>query len=193
MHRAFRLLAVSAVVLGVTVACRPSAAARAEANKAVARRYSEEVGNKGNLAVIDEVLAENYVRHCQATGPDVHGREAMKALYREWRATFPDYQETIEVSLGEGDYLAAYITVRGTQSGPMGPFPPSGKVMDCKAVGIHRLENGKIVETWVTWDNMAALAQLGHLPPPPGGSSQALMPAGTSPAAEGVGLGSRGR
>jgi hypothetical protein len=37
--------------------------------------------------------------------------------------------------------------------------------MDCKAVGIHRLENGKIVETWVTWDNMAALAQLGHLPP----------------------------
>lgn len=172
MHRAFRLLAVSAVVLGVTVACRPSAAARAEANKAVARRYSEEVGNKGNLAVIDEVLAENYVRHCQATGPDVHGREAMKALYREWRATFPDYHETIEVSLGEGDYLAAYITVRGTQSGPMGPFPPSGKVMDCKAVGIHRLENGKIVETWVTWDNMAALAQLGHLPPPPGGPAR---------------------
>lgn len=172
MRGVSRFLAVSAVLLGVTVACRPSAAARLEANKAVARRYSEEVGNKGNLSVIDEVLAENYVRHCQATGPDIHGREAMKALYREWRTTFPDYHETIEVALGEGDFLAAYITVRGTQKGSMGPFPPSGKVMDCKAVGIHRLENGRIAETWVAWDNMAALAQLDHLPPPPGGAGK---------------------
>jgi steroid delta-isomerase-like uncharacterized protein len=168
MRTAFRSLAVSAVLLGVMAACGPGTSARLEANKAVARRYSEEVGNRGNLAVIDEVLAENYVRHCQATGQDVHGREAMKALYREWRATFPDYHETIEFGLGEGDLVAAYITVRGTQTGPMGPFPPSGKAMDCKAVGIHRLEDGKIVESWVTWDNMATLAQLGHLPPPRG-------------------------
>jgi steroid delta-isomerase-like uncharacterized protein len=170
MRGLFRLLAVGAVLVGVLTACRPSAAAAVEANKAIARRYSEEVGNKGNFAVIDEVLAENYVRHCQATGPDIHGREAMKALYREWRTTFPDYHETIEFALGEGDLLAAYITVRGTQNGPMGPFPPSGKVMDCKAVGIHRLEGGKIVESWVSWDNMAALAQLGHLPSPPQGA-----------------------
>jgi steroid delta-isomerase-like uncharacterized protein len=172
MRGVFRLLAVGAVLVGALTACRPSAAAGVEANKAVARRYSDEVGNKGNLAVIDEVLGENYVRHCQATGPDIHGREAMKALYREWRTTFPDYHETIEVSLGEGDLLAAYITVRGTQKGPMGPFPASGKVMDCKAVGIHRMEGGKIVESWVAWDNMAALAQLGHLPPPPGGAGK---------------------
>lgn len=172
MRGVIRLLAVGGVLVGVVAACGRGAGARVEANKAVARRYSEEVGNKGNLAVIDEVLAENYVRHCQATGPDVRGREAMKALYREWRATFPDYHETIEVALGEGDLLAAYVTVRGTQNGPMGPFPPSGKVMDCKAVGIHRLEGGKIAETWVAWDNMAALAQLGHWPQVPGGPAK---------------------
>jgi predicted ester cyclase len=168
MWGAVRLLAVGVVLFGVVVSCRPDAAERVEANKAVARRYSEEVGNKVNLAVIDEVLAENYIRHCQATGPDVHGREAMKALYREWHATFPDYHETIEFGFGEGDYVAAYITVSGTQKGPMGPFPPNGKVMDCKVVGIQRFENGKIAETWVTWDNLATLVQLGHLPPPPG-------------------------
>ena len=165
MWETFRFLAVSVSLFGAVTSCRPSAIARVEANKAVARRYSEEVGNKGNLGVIDEVLAENYVRHCQATGPDVHGREAMKTLYREWHATFPDYHETIEFGFGEGDYVAAYITVRGTQSGPMGPFPPSGKAMDCKAIGIQRFENGKVAETWVTWDNMATLAQLGYLPP----------------------------
>ncbi len=162
-------LAVCWVLACVLAGCSPSAAARVEANKAVARRYSEEVGNKGNLAVIDEVLAESYVRHCQATGPDVHGREAMKALYREWHATFPDYRETTEISIGEGDFVAGYITVRGTQKGQMGPFPPTGKVMDCKAIGIHRFENGKIVETWVTWDNMTTLAQLCLVPAPPQG------------------------
>ncbi len=163
MHRHLRLLLTGAALLGVTTACGQSMAARVEANKAVARRYSEEAGNKGNLAVIDEVLAENYVRHCQATGPDVRGREAMKALYREWHATFPDYHETMEFGLGEGDYVAGYITATGTQKGPMGPFPASGKVMDCKAIGIHRFEKGKIVESWVAWDNLTSLAQLGHL------------------------------
>ncbi len=172
MQGRLRWLGCGAVLALLLPACGPSAAARVEANKAVAKRYSEEVGNKGNLAVIDEVLAENYVRHCQATGPDVRGREAMKALYREWRATFPDYRETIEFGVGEGDFVAAYLTVRGTQKGPMGPFPPTGKVMDCKVVGIHRFENGKIAESWVTWDNMATLAQLGLLPKPPGGEKR---------------------
>ena len=62
--------------------------------------------------------------------------------------------------------------MQGTQRGQLGPFPPTGKVMDCKAIGIHRLENGKIVETWATWDNMATLAQLGLLPPPPEGGAK---------------------
>jgi steroid delta-isomerase-like uncharacterized protein len=161
----------AAALAGVLAGCGGGEAARVKANEAIARRYSEEVGNKGNLAVIDEVLAENYVRHCQATGPDLRGREAMKALYKEWHATFPDYHETIEFGFGRGDYLAAYVTVRGTQSGPMGPFPPSGKVMDCKAIGIHRFEGGKIAESWVAWDNVAALTQLGHLPPPAAAST----------------------
>ncbi len=172
MRMSLRCLAVGALLVAVLPGCGPSAAARVEANKAVARRYSEEVGNKRDLAVIDEVLAENYVRHCQATGPDVRGREAMKALYREWHATFPDYRETLEIAIGEGDYVAGSITVRGTQKGQMGPFPPTGRVMDCKAIGIHRLEDGKIAESWVAWDNMATLAQLGLLPPPPQGTTK---------------------
>jgi predicted ester cyclase len=105
-------------------------------------------------------------------GPDIHEREAMKALSREWATTLPDYHETIEVALGEGGLLAAYITVRGTQMGSMDPFPPSGKVMDCKAVGLHRTEGAKIAETWVAGDTMAALAQLGRLPNSPGGAGR---------------------
>jgi len=48
----------------------------------------------------------------------------------------------------------------------MGPFPPSDRQMTLEFAGIHRIENGKLAETWLTWDNMAALSQLGHFPPP---------------------------
>jgi predicted ester cyclase len=69
--------------------------------------------------------------------------------------------------LAEGDLVAIWATYEGTQRGQMGPFPPSGKKMRVDFGAILRVENGKIAELWVTWDNMAALAQLGHLPAPP--------------------------
>jgi predicted ester cyclase len=51
----------------------------------------------------------------------------------------------------------------GTQLGPMGPFPPSGKKVQFDFGAILRVENGKLAELWVTWDNMTVLAQLGYL------------------------------
>jgi predicted ester cyclase len=54
----------------------------------------------------------------------------------------------------------------------MGPFPTSGKRMEVDFGAVLRVENGKVAEMWVTWDNMAALAQLGHLPTPPGKSEE---------------------
>jgi predicted ester cyclase len=62
--------------------------------------------------------------------------------------------------------VAFYGTHVATQKGQMGPFPPSNKQISLEFAGVHRVENGKLVETWLTWDNMSALAQLGHFPPP---------------------------
>jgi len=67
--------------------------------------------------------------------------------------------------IAEGDYVAFYGTYSGTQKGPMGPFPASNKKASVDFSGIHRMENGKIAETWITWDNLSFLAQLGHFPP----------------------------
>ena len=47
----------------------------------------------------------------------------------------------------------------------MGPFPPSGNRLQIPFVGILRIEDGKIAEIWVEWDNLNALMQLGHFPP----------------------------
>jgi predicted ester cyclase len=67
----------------------------------------------------------------------------------------------------EGEMAAIWATYEGTQKGPMGPFPASGKRMQLEFAAFLRVQKGRIAEMWVTWDNMAALAQLGHLPPTP--------------------------
>ena len=66
---------------------------------------------------------------------------------------------------GKGDLVAIWGVYRGTQQGAMGPFPPTGKRFELDFGGIHRMVDGKIAETWVTWDNLWSLTQLGHFPP----------------------------
>jgi predicted ester cyclase len=73
----------------------------------------------------------------------------------------------IDIMVAEGDLVAIYCTFTGTQKGPMGPFPASGNKMVSMTMAIFRLENGKIAELWIEWDNLAILTQLGLLPPPP--------------------------
>ena len=82
-------------------------------------------------------------------------------------AVFPDSKQTLQHILAEGDLVAIWAKYEGTQLGQMGPFPPSGKRMQVDFGAILRIEDGKIAELWVTWDDMTVLAQLGHLPAPP--------------------------
>lgn len=107
------------------------------------------------------------MRHCQAT-PDVKvsSLEDFKKFLKQDTATFPDSRMTVQHMVAEGDLVAFYITYVGTQKGQMGPFPPSNTLMSTEIAGVHRFENGKLVETWLTWDNLAGLTQLGYFPPP---------------------------
>jgi predicted ester cyclase len=66
--------------------------------------------------------------------------------------------------IADGDRVAYVSTIRGVQTGPMGGFPASGQEFTLVNIIIQRLENGKIVETWVSWDNVAFLSQLGLMP-----------------------------
>ncbi|MGD2108044.1 MAG: ester cyclase [Phycisphaerae bacterium] len=123
--------------------------------------------NARNLSALDDIIAPNYVRHCQAT-PDVHVRnlDEFKRFLETDFAAVPDSVVTTKWMISEGDLLAFYCTYAGTQTGQMGPFPPSGRAINVDFSGVHRFENGKIAETWLTWDNFAGLVQLGHLPAP---------------------------
>jgi steroid delta-isomerase-like uncharacterized protein len=124
--------------------------------------------NSRQLDALDEIVAPDFVRHCQATPEvDVRSFEGFKELLRQDAAVFPDSIQTARHMLAEGDLVAVWATYEGTQQGPMGHFPASGKRMRLDFAAFLRIENGKIAEMWVTWDNVAALAQLGHFPPAP--------------------------
>jgi steroid delta-isomerase-like uncharacterized protein len=114
---------------------------------------------------LGEFIAEDYKRHCQATpGVQVESLDDFKALLEQFDATFTDVELTIEHYVAEDDLVAFWGTYSANQTGPMGPFPATGKRMNSDMGGVHRIADGKIAEPWVTWDNLSALQQLGLMP-----------------------------
>jgi len=139
---------------------------RVEENKTTVRRMLERL-SAGDIAGFTDALAPNYVRHCQAMPPElqeIRGRDAMHQWLVSNMATFPDYHEELESLVGEGEFVAWRSRGVGTQRGALGPFPATHKRMDLVIIGMHRFEAGLVVETWTSWDNLAALTQLGLLP-----------------------------
>lgn len=137
-----------------------------ESNKATVRLMLQRL-SAGDLAGFTEHLTPGYVRHCQAMPPEmqeIHGRDMMHSWLLANYETFPDYSEELEWLVGDADFVAWRSRGRGTQDGPLGPFPATHKRMDLVIIGMHRFEGGAVAETWTSWDNLAALTQLGHFP-----------------------------
>jgi len=137
-------------------------------NKAMVQRIHAEI-SKGNKAIFDEVLSPNYVRHCQAMPPEfqeLHGTDQFKAFIADFLTAVPDCNDSVLFVIAENDMVAYVTKMTGTQTGPMGELPASNKEFTLTNIVIHRIEDGKIAETWVSWDNVAMLTQLGFFPPP---------------------------
>jgi predicted ester cyclase len=128
-------------------------------NKTLVRYFIDEVWNKGNLAVADEIF------HPQATSPSAPqlptGGEGVKVLARMFRQAMPDYHIEIIDLLADGDYVLARFTQSGTQSGELMGIPPTGKKATWGEIGILRFAAGKIVESWYNVDMLGLMQQLG--------------------------------
>ena len=132
-----------------------------ETNKTVVRRLFEEVWNKGNLLVTDELFAPNYVHHDSST-PDVgRGPESEKKRATLYRTAFPDLRLTIEDIIAEGETVMARWSCRGTHKGDLSGIAPTGKQFTISGISIARIANGKMAEGWVNWDALGLMQQLG--------------------------------
>ena len=135
-----------------------------ETNKAIAHRWYEEVFNTGNLALISELFAPNFVDH-DPSNP-LPGLEGLGQLVSMYRGAFPNLHFTIEDELSEGDKLVTRFVARGTHNGPLMGIPPSGKQAIVTGIDILRFESGKIVEHWGNQDLLGMMQQIGAIPAP---------------------------
>ena len=131
----------------------------AEENKAIFRRYVEEVSNEGNLDLVDEIFAR-YVSHQPDGHTEERGPEDVKWFIGESHQAFPDFHSTIEDQIAEGDKVATRWTIRGTHQGEFRGIAPTGKQITVTGIGIFRFSEGKVVESWDNFDQLGMMQQL---------------------------------
>ncbi len=135
-----------------------------EENKAVARRWSEKLWGQGELALADEIVAPDYVRHDPGDPFPARGPEDVKRIVRMLREMLPDLRIVVEdVIAAEDKVVVRYAAIATDTRGFMGR-PPTGKVIRTPAIQIFRFAGGRIVESWAVRDDLGTLRQLGHLP-----------------------------
>jgi predicted ester cyclase len=125
-----------------------------EKNKALARRYQEEVWGKGNLDLIDELLAADFVDHSLPAGMDPSFAGAKRAVQGALDA-FPDGRWTVEDVIAEGEKVVLRWKMDATHEHEFRGIAPVGKPVTVTGITILRIVGGKIVERWVNWDSLA--------------------------------------
>ena len=131
----------------------------AEENKAIFRRYAEEVGTQYNLEIVDEIF-ERYISHQPDGSTLERGPKDVKRFHREFRSAFPDFHISIEDQIAEGDKVVSHYTIRGTHQGDFRGMAPTGKEIEIKGVTTFRFSpEGKVVETWDSYDQMSLMRQ----------------------------------
>ena len=132
-------------------------------NLTASKRVIEEAFNQGNMDVIDEVCAENWVGHDPLSGDE--DREAAKASMSMYRDAFPDLHFTIEDAFEAGDKAVIRWSGVGTfENELMGLQPNHEKGQPVNGITIDRFEDGKIAESWTSWDTLQLMKDIGAVP-----------------------------
>jgi predicted ester cyclase len=131
-------------------------------NKAIVRRFIEEVFVGGSRAALDELLADGFVGHTWGTGDS--GRAELEGAMVRVAAGLSGTTMTIEDMIAEGDRVAVRLTAHAVQTGPFMRLPPSGRDYTIGEIHWFRIDGGRIVEHWHQADLLGMMRQLGALP-----------------------------
>ena len=133
------------------------------ANKRIGRLVLEQMWGEGRLELADELYAAGYVDHV-GRGPEpveVKGVAGIKQAVSTFRAAFPDLSYLVEDQVAEGDMIVSRFSAGGTHRGTFLGFAPTGRKIAYSGVDINRVRDGRIIESWVNYDALALLQQLG--------------------------------
>jgi steroid delta-isomerase-like uncharacterized protein len=137
----------------------------AEENKAIVRRFVDEVQSEGNIDTIDELCSPEFVNHSAPPGAPSN-REGVKQVTAMFRQAFPDSNFTVEDMVAEGNKVATRKTFHGTHQGEFLGIPPTGQRVSIELIDIVRIAGGKVVEHWSMGDNLRMMQQLGVIREP---------------------------
>lgn len=132
-----------------------------EANRIAARRLHEEVESRGEVGILDELVASGFIdaRHPERGA----GPESVRLHVQRLRTAFPDLTATIDDVVAEGDRVVTRVTSRGTHAGSFAGAAPTGRQVSWAGIVVRRFEDGRMVEQWSKHDLLALLQQIGAL------------------------------
>ena len=157
-------LLFAAALLSACNAPQQPAGTDSAALKARVQQFYDEVINGHSLDGIDTFCSPDFVDHNPDPGYAGKGIADVKAMFSSMMTAFPDMKATTHFMLAEGDTVMAYITMSGTQTGPMGGMPASNKPVQVDGIDIVVVKDGKAVERWGVFDNLGMMQQMGMIP-----------------------------
>ena len=137
-----------------------------EVNKTQYCRTLEEVFNQGNLALIDELVAPDFLNYEVPPGMNNRGPDSTRQVVKMLRTAFPDLHFTIEDLVAEGDTVAGRVTMSGTHLGPFQGIPPTGRSFQQAHMHFVRFRDGKAIEHRAVRDDLGMMRQLGLIAAP---------------------------
>ncbi len=135
-------------------------------NKTTMLRVYDELFSQGNVDVIDELLADDFVEHEELPPGIPPGKEAPRALVSMLRGAFPDFRATVEEMLEDGDKVIIRARFSGTHEGEFMGIPPTGKKFDIAVIDILEFKDGKGIAHWGVMGMAGMMQQLGVGGPP---------------------------
>jgi steroid delta-isomerase-like uncharacterized protein len=139
---------------------------REEENKTQYRRTFEEVFNKGDLTIVNDLVAPDFLNHEVPPGMNNRGPDSTRQIVKMLRAAFPDLHVTIEDLVAEGDTVAGRVTMSGTHLGPFQGIPPTGRSFQQAHMHFVRFRDGKAIEHRAVRDDLGMMRQLGLMAAP---------------------------
>lgn len=131
---------------------------------ALSHRLLDEVWNKKNLDVVDELIAPQFVVHDpQGTSPRP-GPEGYKEYVHAYLTAFPDFELTIDDQVADESTVATRWSCSGTHRGQLLGVPPTGRRVTVTGTSFSKFSDGKFAESWSSWDQLSLMQQLGVMP-----------------------------
>jgi steroid delta-isomerase-like uncharacterized protein len=161
MNRTMTVTLGACLLLGAVALSRSRALDHVASNLALGRRVFAEVYGEGKINLVDQLYADDFVDDSPGGG---NGRGLIKDAVAGFHQACPDLKIEIEDVFATETKVVIRYTGRGTQTGPLGDIPPTGKAIAIRGITVFLIESGKIKTEWTEYDRLGMLRQMGVVP-----------------------------